>query len=72
MWRTRRQRLQNDAHLSGSFLVADVEDAHPQHEHYHPQYEDGTVEVSISRMPGSSPTILVIHRDSEHHLQQPW
>jgi hypothetical protein len=56
---------------AGSFLVEDedVEDAHPQHEHYHPQHEDGAVDVSISRMPGSSPKTIIIHGDSEHHLQ---
>jgi hypothetical protein len=50
---------------SGS-LVEDVED-----EHYHPQHEDGTVEGSISRMPGLFPKTMVIHRDYEHHLQTP-
>jgi hypothetical protein len=39
--------------ITSSFVVEDVEDAHPQHEHYHPQHEDGAVEVSISRIPGS-------------------
>jgi hypothetical protein len=48
--------------------VEDVEDAHPQHEHSHPQHEDEAIEVSISRMPGTSPTTIVIHRDSERHL----
>jgi hypothetical protein len=55
--------------MTGSFFVEDVEDAHPQQEYYHPQREDGTVEGSISRMPGSSPKAIVIQRVSEHHLQ---
>jgi hypothetical protein len=53
----------------GSFLVEDVEDAHPQHEQSYPQHEDGTVKVSISRMPGSSPNTTVIHRHVLHDLQ---
>jgi hypothetical protein len=56
---------------SGSFVVEDVEDAHPQHEHCHPQHEDGTIEGSIARMSASSPKTHVIHRDFEHRLQQP-
>jgi hypothetical protein len=51
---------------AGSYLV---EDAHPQHDHYHPHNEDAAVEGKISRMPGSSPTTKVIHRDSEYHVQ---
>jgi hypothetical protein len=53
---------------SGSSLVEDVEDAHPQHEHYHPQHEDGTVEVSISRMPGLCPKTTVIHSNQPQLL----
>jgi hypothetical protein len=57
---------------SGSLPVEDVEDAHPQHDHHHhPQHEDETDEVRISRMPGASPTTIVIHIDYEHHLQTP-
>jgi hypothetical protein len=55
---------------TGSFVVEDVEDAHPQREHSHPQRDDGTVELSISRMPVLSPKTTVIHRGSEHHLQK--
>jgi hypothetical protein len=69
---------------AGSVLVEDVEDAHHQLEHYHPQNEAGTTEGSISRMSGSSqqihfnsqgfrassPTTIVIQCDSEqYHLQ---
>jgi hypothetical protein len=46
---------------AGSFLVEDVEDAHPQHEHYHPQHEDEAVEVIITRMPG---TVQQTHTNS--------
>jgi hypothetical protein len=40
------------------------------HDHYHPQREDGGVEVSISRMPGSSSKTIIIQRVSDHHLQK--
>jgi hypothetical protein len=47
---------------AGSFLARDVENAHPQHEHDHPQNEDAIVEVCIfGRIP----------RDSELGLQKP-
>jgi hypothetical protein len=38
---------------AGSFLVEDVEDAHPQREHCHHRREDATVERNIFRMPVS-------------------
>jgi hypothetical protein len=41
--------------LSCSFLAENVEDAHPQHEHHHPQHEDAIVEVDIFRMLVSYP-----------------
>jgi hypothetical protein len=53
----------------GSFLVEDVEDAYPQHEHYHPQHEDAAAEGNICRMPVSSPKTIIIHRVSAHHLK---
>jgi hypothetical protein len=56
--------------VAGSFLVEDVEDAHPQRDHHHPQHEDATVDGNIFRMPVASPTTTVIHTDSQHHLQQ--
>jgi hypothetical protein len=56
---------QSRIHLSAGKLFS-----YPQREHSHPQREDGTVEASISRMPGSSPETMVFHRDYEHHLQQ--
>jgi hypothetical protein len=36
--------------FAGAFLADDVEDAHPQHEHYHPQREDAIVRnISMCR-----------------------
>jgi hypothetical protein len=56
----------------GSSLVEAVEDDHPQDEHYHLQHEDGTVEDSIFRMPGSFPKTIVSHRVSYYHQKTPW
>jgi hypothetical protein len=46
-----------------SVAAGDVEDARPEHEHYHPECEDAVDEV----------TILAIgnHRDSGHRLHKP-
>jgi hypothetical protein len=57
--------------VSGPFLVEDVEDADPQHEHCQPQREDAIVELYIFKMLVSSPKTTVIHRDYEHQLQTP-
>jgi hypothetical protein len=43
---------------AGSFFVVDVEDAHPQHDHAHAHHEDGTIEISIFRMPGPSCQVI--------------
>jgi hypothetical protein len=58
-------------HDPRSFLVVgDVEDAHPQRDHYH-QREDATVEVNICGVPVFFSNTVVIHRDYENHFQQP-
>jgi hypothetical protein len=61
-----RPILSTLAFSTGSSLVEDVEDAHPQHERDHRQHEDEIVEVDIYGILVSSPKTIVIHIDSEH------